>query len=222
MLDIASPGSLQQYQRSIKRLDQLYSGDWPSIASLDVEMRYEQWGQLYQEICAAPPGNRPATWDPQNPSFCWNYIISATRSNYLSGPLADWWRDRETILDRARQHKPTRVGVVHGLVPPAYPSSQGQRVIPEFAGQWPGASSSSGALEDKPRNDIKKTKKTKNKTKQDKGKGQGKGKVKGERICWTCGSNKHLQKDCPQNQNRAASEGPQRKKKKGGKKQSAK
>ena len=224
MLDLASPGSLQQYQRGIRRLDRLFPGDWPSIAALDEEVRYEQWGQLYQEICAAPVGNRPAVWDPQNPSVCWNYIIAASRSNFLAGPLADWWRDRETILDRARQNRPGRSGILHDLVPPAFPASQGQRVIPELAGTSSGnASSSTQALEDAPRKQTKKPKnKFQQKVKQAKGKGKGKNKKtnNNEQRCWTCGNPNHLQKDCPTflKQQRAASEEAKRRKKQKGNK----
>ena len=106
------------------------------------------------------------------------FIISSTRSDFLAGPRADWWRDRETILDRARMNKPTRTGVIHSVLPTAFPSWQGQSVIPELAGTSGASSSSPPTVEEKPWN-PRKQKRDKPKPKPD---GKGKGKAKGHGV----------------------------------------
>ena len=87
MLGIAAPGVLRQYAAGIKRLDRLFPRDWPTISALDEEMRCEQWGRLRQEIVDGGGENMPAGWKAESP---WASIISATRSNFLAGPRADW------------------------------------------------------------------------------------------------------------------------------------
>ena len=173
MLDIASPGSLQQYQRGIRRLHSLYLGDWATIASLDEEMRCEQWNQLYQELAAAPPGQSSASFLTSP----WNYIISSTRSDYLAGPRADWWRGREIILERAIRSKPLP-NIHDSVVPPGLPSWQGQRVIPELAGNTASSSTvAPRAVADSENISIKKKKRKSKAAKQAQttGKGQGRG-----------------------------------------------
>ena len=153
-------------------------------------MRYEHWKNLYGELCVRPH-LRPAGWEPSNKfgGSTWGYIISATRSCFLAGPRADWWRDRETILDRARQHRPGKSG--DKLAPPVFPSFHGARVIPEIASQA-GASSSTQAIADAPRNDRPRPR----------NKNNGKPKPKPapapsqQGPCHYCGKMGHLKKDC--------------------------
>ena len=50
MLGVAAPGVLRQYADGIKRMACLFPDDWPTIFTLDEEMRCEQWSRLRQEI----------------------------------------------------------------------------------------------------------------------------------------------------------------------------
>ena len=102
MLDVAKFGELQQYRSGIKRLNDLFPGEWATVALLDEEMRSELWPRLYEEII---DGTRP---EPRgfNRNQPWGTIMSESRFDYLQGPLADHWRRKEVQLERAARVKP--------------------------------------------------------------------------------------------------------------------
>ena len=220
MLEIASPGALQQYEGGIERLASLYPDDWASIAQLDEEMRYEHWNNLYAQLCVRPE-MRPADWEPTNKfaGTTWGYIISSTRSSTLAGPRADWWRDRETILDRARQHRPSKGG--DRLAPPVFPSFHGARVIPEIASQASSSSTRQQFVDEAPRDGNPNPRKTK----KDKPKPRPTPAPSQKGPCHYCGKMGHLQKDCHKKQadenrqkNQQKKENQQRQQDGGGKK----
>ena len=221
MLGIAAPGVFRQYAAGIKRLDRLFPRDWPTIAALDEEMRCEQWGRLRQEIVDGDE-NMPAGWKAESP---WASIISATRSNFLAGPRADWWREREMLLERALKSKPS-VGPRSGVLPPALPSVQGTPVIPEKAGSSGDVRGLAAPGSGQSNREENKAKPKKNRGNKKKGKaeqsGKGGGKAGQVGPCHTCGKMGHLKRDCPKNNQQAQGskeEGGGKRRKKQSKKQ---
>ena len=211
MLGIASPGVLRQYASSIKRLDRLFPRDWATISTLDEEMRCEQWNRLRQEIMDGDE-NMPAGWRSDAP---WASIISATRSNFLAGPRADWWREREILLERALSSKPlSSQGPRSGVISPAFPSAQGTAVIPELGGTTDDIRSSASADRNKAKKEKKRAKAQAKKTAWAPASSGGGGKATGKGIgpCHRCGKMGHLKRNCPLNDN-ASQESSQKKKK---------
>ena len=206
MLGVATTGVLRQYAAGIKRLATMFKDHWATVFTLDEEMRCEQWDRLRQEIedgdVLPPPG--------YNPEFPWLAIISATRFGYLAGPRADWWRERETLLERATRIKPTKaIGGLNALAPPPFPGGGSGGVDTEdfrLVKQSGGAASSSGGGAGSngggggPGKNANKNRKRKDKKAAAVMKGAGKGgKPSGKQIgpCHTCGEYGHLKKDCP-------------------------
>ena len=201
MLGIASPGALKTYHQAIRKLVGLFPQElWPTIASLEEEIRAERWTRLRQEIndgvTAAPAG-----YDPLEP---WKTLVAASRPFFLQGPLADWWQDRITLLDRARTSragpKPSAASVVPGVLP----SFVGMPVMPALAGNG------SLALEDKPTHpSAPQPKAVSKKEKKRRAQQETRARVPDSkkqktndpnvetRTCHNCGQVGHIQANCP-------------------------
>ena len=68
MLNVASPGALDQYQEGIRILTVLFPQSWGDIAQADVNMRWQYMERLLEDLEGAPAG-----FDPARP---WGYIFS--------------------------------------------------------------------------------------------------------------------------------------------------
>ena len=102
MLDEAKLGQLQQYFAGIRRLHELFPNDWATVSLLDEEMRSELWPRLHEEISQGVKPE-PKGYDRARP---WGSIIAESRYDYLQGPMADHWRRKEIMLERASKIKP--------------------------------------------------------------------------------------------------------------------
>ena len=106
------------------------------------------------------------------------------------GPLADWWRENEIILERARNHRPSKT-TDPIAAPPTFPSFLGTRFQQDVASN---SGDNDGNTSQTPWNPRKRG---------GNGKPQPQPKKEPRRdqqvpTCWICGSKKHLQADCPQ------------------------
>ena len=190
MLDVAKIGQLQQYYSGISRLFALYPKDWPSIAAYDEEMRSEIWPRLQQEL-ADGTLDAPTGHDFARP---WGTIIASTRFGYLSGLRADWWREREIVLERGQSSRPggrSQAPLGDGIEPPPLPSFS--RVGQQADGWGSGAEA-----KDRPQPKAKPA------PKPQQGKGQGKTArtvgntgllVMKKGPCWFCGG-AHFREQC--------------------------
>ena len=131
MLNIASPGALKAYHQAIRKLAGLYPQElWPTIASLEEEVRSERWNRVRQEIADGITA-APHNYDPAMP---WQTLVAAARPYFLLGLLADWWQDRIILLDRACSTRQLPKPSAPSVVPGVLPSFIGQPVLPAIAG----------------------------------------------------------------------------------------
>ena len=218
MLNVASVGVLRQYAAGIRQLSARFKDDWATIFTLDEEMRAEQWDRLRQEIEdgeVAPP----LGYLSENP---WMSIISATRFGYLAGPRADWWREREVLLERGSRSRPNKgTGGLNALAPPPFPGWGTGGIDTEQMTIHKGGASAQLALADAPGKHANKNKKRRDGKKTQKAevtKGGGKGGKGKIGPCHICGEYGHLKANCPkkkQSPQGAAQAQPNPSKKKG-------
>ena len=210
MFNVASPGALRAYFQGIRRLNDRYPNDWGSIAVMDEEMRSERWDRLRQQYLDGS-STPPADYDAKRP---WATIIRDTRTDFLAGPLADWWHENQFILERARSRSSggtSSSSKQPAAVAPAFPSYFSHKVLPDVAANTNPKVASDAPTAWNPRNPRKRPNPWTNKAANKKPKNDS------LKACFICGSTDHLQADCPKNKALPRSGGKSRGKgKKGG------
>ena len=211
MLDVAKLGQLQQYFAGIRRLHELYPNDWATVSLLDEEMRSELWPRLYEEITQGVKPE-PKNFNRDSP---WGSIIAESRYDYLQGPLADHWRRKEIMLERAAKVKPSNrnLGEAPGTTaappPPSHQIALGT-VVPSWgSGGQPQPKQPGQGRRAKARAAVAKAKAAASNNgwnngwnNKGRGKGKGKNKRKGNELptnftgCHYC-KGPHFLKDCP-------------------------
>jgi hypothetical protein len=83
MLEAASPTALDAYAEGIRYLSELHPQSWGHIALADINMRFEYFDRMLEDLDGCPKG-----YEATRP---WNYVL--TQCAYGKSTLEghDWW-----------------------------------------------------------------------------------------------------------------------------------
>jgi hypothetical protein len=85
MCDAACPGGLDAYQVGIFHLTVFFPTSWSDIALAGVNMRYDYWQRIHEDM---NPANLPVEYDTKKP---WDWIIMQCAYGEATLKGAHWW-----------------------------------------------------------------------------------------------------------------------------------